>query len=223
MSAAERAQALRGLLAGLAERIEPLPAEHSGHSPVGSDPLVYQLAFSMLLWETTLVNARSALRRVLDSVVDVNELRVCLPEELAAAMGPRIPHASERAERLRAALRDIYRREQSLSLRHLQELPKRDARAYIESLEGVPPYAAARVALLGLGAHAVPVDERLRGMLEQAGAADPGSSCIECAGSLERQLRANEALDAYLLLEAWRQSGRAGEAAVRQRSRGSRA
>ncbi len=219
MSATERAEALQALLGHLAKSIDALPPDHAGPPAPGTDALLHQLVFSMLLWETTLVNARAALRKVQEIAVDFNELRVCLPDEIAEAMGARMPGAEERAERLRAALREVYRREQSLSLTHLTELPKRDARSYLESIEGVPPYVAARVTVLELGGHAFPVDERLRAMLEQVNVADPGASVVEVAGSVERMVRANEVTDTYLLLEAWRQSGRAGKTPARTRSK----
>ena len=34
---------------------------------------------SFLMWESTTSKAQSAFERVLDSVVDFNELRVCMP------------------------------------------------------------------------------------------------------------------------------------------------
>src|SRR6185295_6840714 len=50
------------------------------------DALVHQLLFSMLLWEASTGQARSAIKRVRDSVVDYNELRVCVPDEVAHVM-----------------------------------------------------------------------------------------------------------------------------------------
>ncbi|HRQ73141.1 MAG TPA: hypothetical protein PLU35_08950 [Phycisphaerales bacterium] len=75
---------------------------------------------------------------------------------------------------------------------------------YLEALEGVPPFVAARVVLLALGGHAVPLDAMLHGMLASEEAVEPESTVADAMGWLERTLRAKESEEAYLLLEAWR-------------------
>src|SRR5690349_9289810 len=52
---------------------------------------------------------RRAVRKLLTGVVDMNELRVCHPDELASLLGERYPRGLERCARLRSALNDLYR------------------------------------------------------------------------------------------------------------------
>lgn len=167
------------------------------------DPALDQAVFSFMLWETTTAQAQTGFKRLRDSFVDLNELRVCFPEEICAAIGERFPRSRERATRLRAVLNDIYRREHGLSLARLADQPKREARTYLESLEGMPPFVAARVALLCFGSHAVPIDERLLAMLTAERAIEPELTVEEAAGWIERQVRANEAATTHLLLRRW--------------------
>jgi hypothetical protein len=180
----------------------PSAAPAPGASP-DPETLVRELVHSFLVWEAGATRAATAMRRLEQAVVDFNELRVFLPGELVAVIGDRYPRASERAERLRSALNDLYRREHGVNLSCLLVLPKRDARAFLASLEGLPPFVAARVVLLILGAHAMPVDDRLCALLAAEDAIDPGATADEAAGWLERQLRAGEAVHVYTLLEAW--------------------
>lgn len=170
--------------------------------PEGHDPLVWQLVFSFMCWESSAQKAAQATRKLHAGVIDYNELRVCLPDELIALIGERYPRAPERVQRLRSTLNDLYRREHTVSLQHLPALPKREARAYLDSLEGLPPYIASRLMLLNLGGHAFPLDERLYlTLLEEQ--AVPAGEFDEVAGWLERTIHAGEALESYLLLEAW--------------------
>lgn len=185
-----------------------LRSEFGGAAPPaanhpGLETLVAELIASFLAWEAGPARAEGAMRRLLGSVVDTNELRVCLPDELASFIGARYPRAQERMARLKSALNDLYRREHAVTLAPLLSMPKRDARAYLESLEGAPGFVAARVTLLGLEGHAFPVDERLAAALREEQAAPPDVAPDAVASWLERQVHSGEAREAYLVVEAW--------------------
>lgn len=179
----------------------PDPA-HEGR-PESASPLLWQLVFSILAWEASPARAVAACKRLHAEVIDYNELRVCLPDEIATIIGERYSRAIERATRLRSTLNDLFRRQHAVSLDHLTTMNKRDARAYLESLEGCPAYAAARVTLFELDGHAMPVDHRLMNALG-AHHALPETDDVHTASTwLERQLRTGEAKQAAQLLEAW--------------------
>jgi endonuclease III len=199
---AEPTQKFAALLgAVLAEHAEGDPAAAGDRRPADADSVMEEFLRSFLTWEASPAKAEAALKRLHHSVVDFNELRVCLTDELAQMLGERYPLARERAHRLRAALNELYRREHGVTLEAVLTMPKREARAYLASLEGVPPFVAARTTLLELGGHAFPVDERIRAALQEEGI-DAGD--VESLGSwLERQVRGGEARSAYLAIEAW--------------------
>lgn len=204
MTAADPTRKLAALLRGLRAAHGELAAEPWLPPPAdGHDPLIHQFIYSFLLWEWRAGPAAVALDRLLRTVVDANELRVCLPEEIAAAAGDTTPHAIERASRMRAALNEVYRREHIVTLAPAAALAKRDARAYLESLEGVPAFVAARMVLLALGGHAFPLDDRLHAALDAEQALPPALPLADAAGWLERHFHAGEAAPAYLLMEAW--------------------
>ncbi len=170
--------------------------------PEGHDPLVWQLVFSFMSWEAGTAKAAPATRKLHAGVIDYNEMRVCLPDELIALIGDRYPRAPERVQRLRSTLNDLYRREHTVTLSSLPAMPKREARAYLDSLDGLPPYVAARLMLLSFGGHAFPVDERMYlSLLEEQAA--PEGTFEEVAGWLERAFHAGEAGEPYRILEAW--------------------
>ncbi len=196
--AAKRFATLLKKLKGVTPLPEPLPEP----APVWLEPGVEELIFSMLVWDARSSQAREALARIRAGVVDYNELRVCFPEEIRQLLGDRYPKAAERAARVRAALNDIYKREHKVTLQPVLSAGKRDARQYLETLDGVPTFVAARVFLSSCGGHAMPVDDRIRDFLVEEGVIAPSEEAEAVSGWLERQLKAGEALAAYGALQA---------------------
>ncbi|HYE02537.1 MAG TPA: hypothetical protein VD963_04810 [Phycisphaerales bacterium] len=200
MTTADPARLIRRLREryGHAATPEPAPCAIEPDQPV-----LAEFVRSFMVWESTLSAGTAACRKLEKAVVDFNELRVCLPDELVRVIGPRYPLAPERAQRLRAALNDLYARQHSVSLQHLPALGKREAEAFLASLNGVPGFVSARVTLLALGGHALPVDSCILGKLLSEGIVPADATPESAAGSLERRFRAGELAEAYLLLQAW--------------------
>jgi chorismate mutase len=186
---------------------------------VTPDPLLNELVVSMLLWESSISHAAKAIERIDEELVDLNELRVCLPEELASIMGARMPKSVERAQRLIAVLNEIYERENELSLASLGEMNKRDAQEYLSSIDGLPVYASARVILFGMDWHAFPLDERLAKLLSAEGVISQGESVEHQNAQLERGVRASDSARAYSLVEHWAQNERGSSRSSRSRSK----
>lgn len=195
--------ALKRLRTGAGDR----PALATAGCPFSdADPLVHLLIESFMLWEASHAEASAAVGRLCAAVVDYNELRVCFTDELAAAVGAGYPRVDERCARMRCALNDIFRREHAVSLAHLQAPGRKDARGYLESLDGTPTFVSARVALIGLGVHAIPVDDRLVRALADAGCCQRADSCESVSTWLERQFKPGEGPEAHALLQAWSDS-----------------
>ncbi len=168
-----------------------------------SDPVIHELVFSLFLWEASLSHAIKAMDAIRTNLADYNELRVCFPDELAAIIGTRYPNAHERCERIAAALNAVFQREQSLKLIHLLDAPKRDARQYLSTLDGVPDFVAARVTLIALGGHAFPLDGLLMKYLAQQGVLLGAGTATQHMGKLERAVRATESRRIYGMIEYW--------------------
>lgn len=167
------------------------------------EPLLALLVRSFLVWEATTSKACAALKRLEPAVVDFNELRVCMPDEVAKLLGDRYPRADERAIRMRCVLNDIFRREHAVTLEHLAKLSKRDASGYLETLDGMPAYVAARVELLGLGVHTAPVDSRILRRLVERKVIEEGVSIDDAASQLGRKVRAGDMPEIYALLQSY--------------------
>lgn len=170
--------------------------------PSPGDPLAV-LVMSFLLWGSTTDKARAAYERIMSGVVDFNDLRICMPHETLEMIGPRYPNAVERTDRMRAALRNIFLREHAMKLDHLAGLAKREARKYLDTLDGMVPFVASRVLLLSFETHTIPVDEQLRGLLVGAEIGDESIDASALSTWLASQVRAADGPATHYALQAW--------------------
>jgi endonuclease III len=189
----------------LASLIKSVKVDGPPSFPDGADPVAV-LIQSLLLWQSTTDKAMQAYDKLVKAVVDFNDLRVTMPAEIVGIAGMRDKLALDRAQRIRAVLRDVYLREHAVSLDRVKQMGKRDARKYVESLEGIMPYAAARVLLLCFDVHAMPVDDQLMEALIDAGATDEESDVPELAAWMARQIKAEQGIEAHLALQHWVES-----------------
>ncbi len=174
--------------------------------PDANDPVAV-LILSFLMWESTTGKALAAYERIKENMVDFNDLRVCMPHEVVETIGKRYPLALERCERLRATLRHIYLREHVVSLDCLKGQGKREIKKYIETLDGVMMYSAARIQLVVFNTHGIPVDEQLRGLLIAHEAAEESLSLTDLSSWLNRQIKAEKSLEAHYALQSWVDKG----------------
>lgn len=161
---------------------------------------------SFLVWESTTAKAEAALRKIDAACVDINDFRVSMPVEMAQIIGVSYPRVEERVLRLRAALNDLFKREDRLRLTQIKDMPKKAAAGYLAGLSQTPQFVADRVGLLTLGIHAVPTDQRLCSRLIDCGTIPSGFTSDEAADLLARHIRSGEAREAYAYLQAWSES-----------------
>ena len=168
---------------------------------------IIQLVIAFLEWNASRRAAETACQRLMSKMVDINELRVSHPHEVTALLGPRYPQVEERTERMLEALQEIFKREQAVTLDMLATRSKKEVRAYLDSLPGVPPYVAAQVTLVCFEGHAVPVDDHLAELLRGGEVVEPEATVEQIESFLERQVRAEKAPEAHAVLRAWVDAG----------------
>lgn len=182
------------------------------------DPIA-QLVTSFLAWNATLKQAEHAFDKIMGQVVDLNELRVSHPHEIVAMIGVRYPDADARVRRMLESMMEVFAREHDFRMTSVKSKGKREQREYLDSLPAIPPYVAARVALLSFGAHAMPVDDKLAEQLIGEGIFEPGTAPAEIESWMTRQIKAGSALEAHLALQDWSdQAGPGSKSAAKKKS-----
>jgi endonuclease III len=170
--------------------------------PEPSDP-VRTLAVGLLSRETSQENAERALDSLFEVMVDYNELRVSTIPEISEQIEPYVPNPAKRADALRRVLNAIYQKQHRISLDRLHKLGRREARHYLDHLDGMDAHAAASVVLWSLGGHAVPVDVRMLERLREEELVEPSASIEEVQAFLERNIAATDARQFCILMRRY--------------------
>lgn len=154
---------------------------------------IEQLIIGILASCTTHAKAVHAYRKLRSQTVDLNELRVTPAVELAEQIGDMVPLAAQKAQRIVDALNGIRKRHDSLDISFLKQRGRREAREYLESLEGVDRAAAASVVLYSLGGHAIPLDDLMIYVLQKEGVIEPNMDPAEIQRFVEHHIPAAQA------------------------------
>ena len=186
--------------------IRKLKARHKHLEVIEYTPTT-QLIMAYLQADSTRRKAEQAYDALMEEMVDNNELRVSHTDEIVEVIGEKYPRIYWRVERMREALKEIYRREHDINMTKAAAMNKKDQRHYLDTLPGMTPYVAASVMLLCFGGHAIPVDDKLAALLARDGAVDEGLNPADIETLLLRQFKAGEpSIEAHLLLQAWSDS-----------------
>jgi hypothetical protein len=191
-----------------AERFDKLVAQHAPADAAPPNPesgvLDALLVNSFLLFDSTSEDAERAQKKLLASFVDLNEMRVARLDDLLAAIGPRYPKAEERMAALKRTLNDLFEREHTVTLDSVAEKNKRDAKQFLSTLAGCPPFVSARVLLVGFGGHAAPLDSMLLERLTESKVFTEPVDLDRAVAGLERHVKATDALATHYAIERLR-------------------
>lgn len=160
--------------------------------PELTDP-IHQLIVGILSENSAEKKAVALFQRICEQMVDLNELRVTPPMELADFIGNSVPQGLEKAHRVIRVLNEVRARQDALDLSFLRQRGRREAREYLESLDGVGSYAAASVMVHSLGGHAIPVDYLTIYVLRKENVVEESADRAEVQGFLERNVSAADA------------------------------
>jgi 3-methyladenine DNA glycosylase/8-oxoguanine DNA glycosylase len=152
-------------------------------------------------------------------LVDNNDLRVSLPNEIGALIGPDYPQLNVRISRMRETLHEIYIREYDVTLDHLLGKNKKRVRTYLETLPGMTPYVVNQIMLLNFGFHAMPIDDFMLELFKKDQVVDPDAEVEEVCKYLEKVVKAGDSAPLHVAMRAWADVRFRAVAAASQRTR----
>jgi hypothetical protein len=201
--ATECAKRLKLLFSSLRSRLGK-----PGHLPSG-DPIM-QLLLGVLSRDTPESKASEGLDRLRATVVDYNELRVIPPIELAGTLGD-FPDARLKCEDISRSLNAIFALEHIVSLERLSGMSRKEAQTYLGKIDGLEAYTRARIRLLGVRQHAIPLDEAMWALARREKIVAAKCTLDEAQQFLERYVAEEDALDFVALFKkhAWNECGSA--------------
>ena len=121
-------------------------------------------------------------------------------DELVELLGGDFPNALEKARDINRILNEIFNRQHELDLAFLRNKTRRDAKDYLQKIPGVDACTLARVMLVSVGGHALPVDENMLAYLRRHELVDSGAEAAEVQAFLERNIAADDAYAFYMLM-----------------------
>jgi endonuclease III len=174
------------------------------------DALVYGIISENMSEAAT----RSAMKRLAENFVDLNDLRVSQNDEIMEMLGDDSPVAADTALTLCKVLKAVFDKYNTVSLGPLKKMGKRPARQVLESLEGPSRFTVDYCMLTCLQSHAIPLTKRMLDYLKGNELVYPDSDAEEVGGFLIRLIAAKDGFEFYALLRQESESGRLAKKAV---------
>ena len=185
----------------IAKLYRKLKKEQSKVKPVEYDDPVDALVFATLCEHMPLPTARTSVRKIKKHFVDYNDLRVSRPEELLEVLATHDDEFYSAAKELSESLNEIYYKYDTLYLKSLEEMGKRQAKKELEELNTVSDFVVSYCFLTSLGGHAVPVSESMADYLRVEELVHPKASERDIEGFLERHIKSGNAYEFFVLLK----------------------
>jgi endonuclease-3 len=163
--------------------------KHFGKPPQQPDRSVLDtLVYAVCLENDTYAAAERAYAALGEQFHDLNEIRVSSITELA----PAFAHQSDpelRAHCVRSILQYVFEDQFEFDLEAVRKKTQEQAAKKIGKIRGISPFVRNYVQQISLGAHLVPLDDRMTAAVVWLGLIDPGTSTEAAADALKPAVR----------------------------------
>jgi hypothetical protein len=169
------------------------------------DALVYAIVGENMSGSAT----ESAIRKMDDYFIDLNDLRVSRKEEIIEVLGKDTPVTKDIAITITRALRAVFNEYHNVSLKALKKIGKRPAKQVLEKIEGISNFIVNYCMLTSLQGHAIPLTKKMIEYLRNHELVHPDADEQQIEGFLAKQISSENAYEFYALLRYHSEAGRA--------------
>lgn len=169
---------------------------------MGLEPTA-QIIVSFMEWNATNAMALEAFDALMQDMVDHNDIRVSLPQEVVSVIGEDYPLAFERCCRMNETLHELYNREHGVTINSLKGKNKKQIKTYFETMPGITPYIVSQMLLVCYGAHAIPLDEHMLALLKVEEVVHEDCTLVQAQSFCDRHIKATDALKTHHAMRAW--------------------
>lgn len=166
------------------------------------------LVYAIISENMSVRAARTAVKRIYDNFIDLNDLRVSLSAEIIEVLGSDTSVTREVVSSLTGALGAVFNQCNTISLEELKKMGKRPARQALEGIAGTGNFVVNYCMLTSLQGHAIPLTEKMMEYLRNNEIVHPAADEQEVEGFLARQISAKNGYEFYALLRQESESRR---------------
>jgi endonuclease III len=161
-----------------------------------ADAIVYAIISAELSEKAT----ATAIKKLADYFVDLNDLRVSRTEEIVEMLGADTSVTRTIASTITTVLRAVFNEYHKVSLEVLKKTGKRPARHILEKMEGTNRFVVDHCMLTSLQGHAIPLTKGMIEYLKSKELVYPDADGQQIGGFLAKQISANKGYEFYALL-----------------------
>jgi endonuclease III len=181
------------------------------------DTVVDALVYATISENISETAAQSAMSRLNECFVDLNDLRVSRTEEILEMLGEDTPVTRNTALLLSRTLTAIFNKHHTVSLEALKKIGKRSAKQVLEKIDGTTCFVVNYCMLTALGGHAIPLTKNMIEYLKNQQMVHPEADQPQIEGFLARQISAKNAYEFYVLLRRQSESRRLTQKKTKKR------
>ena len=158
------------------------------------------IVYAIISAELSEKAAESAIKKVSDYFISLNELRVSRTEEIVEILGEDTPVTRTIASTITTVLMAVFNQYHKVSLQTLRKLGKRPARQILEKCEGTDRFIVDYCMLTSLQGHAIPLTKAMVEYLKSKELVYLEADAQQIAGFLAKQISAKNGYEFYALL-----------------------
>ncbi|MBX3397086.1 MAG: hypothetical protein KF841_17165 [Phycisphaerae bacterium] len=147
--------------------------------------------------------AAGAVRKIIESVVDMNELRVTAVSDLVGIIGHDYPQARQAATEITQVFNSVFNSLHHLDVSYLKTQSKKAVNAFLEGIDGLTPHAAAFFRNRYLNYNEIPLDENMFSYLHRTKCIPDGISVAEAQRFVSDTLKDREGVNFYMMFKRY--------------------
>jgi endonuclease III len=124
---------------------------------LGNQTVIDAMVYAVISEKMTCTDAETAIKKLTENFVDMNDLRVARVEEITEALGENTGLTKDIASKIVNILQIFFNQYHKINLESLKKIGKRPARQALEKIEGMTPFIIDYCMLMALQGHSIPL------------------------------------------------------------------
>lgn len=147
--------------------------------------------------------AAAAMRKLMETSVDLNDLRVTPVADLVSSIGTDFPNVRQAAQEVMQVLNSVFNSLHHLDLSFLKSQARKNVASFLQGLDGLTPHAAAFFRNRYLNQSDIPLDDNMVAYLQRSDCLPEGTSVEEAQRFIGDTFKDKDAQNFYCLFKKY--------------------